>query len=593
LGERPTVKDVSGFTMKVLQKLCVVIDRDCYSIDGVSVRCGDEVSYAAGRVVLEKIHSEASSNNSDLQNANSTDAANLRISYLEGISTEASISSDIDRNGEYHFGLENGLTWFRERPDRLQRLLGILNIPEAILSQHETMQILVQKDKLKTQNWPNDKDPSIRTYYRKGSGRPMIDRLFVLHSVTENELARFLSSFIFGVELGLDYFDALEEGLEAAHAWVKNNVIVEVGHSHYGTPNSRKTYLMMADAADRFHSDHKTMFRPSEPKIETGHAKAVELLAQRFGYRNVLRGNVLDMPGEQADPATEQLAYFDAWEDVNMAADLIDRVYKPLAVERRGKTIPHFVLRSPTSLVSRQHCAAAEYIGDVEYLGIPADPESMISYGQGDYIEPLFKKHGMELVELLHASIPHTRRMSAPQLWRHYESIKPLNGLAQGTYESKDHGDRQVTKLSEFIRPIHEMCELPATMLNGKAMCLTSSEASTIAEDAIFAGFLTDASRAHILIGEDSAAKKAVLWLPMGRSFSYLAVVKQNFQEKDGIGHKECDIALWGFTVSRSESGLSVSPFEPPKDYALYYSKYGRFYVYDALTDEMPRFVKE
>ncbi len=567
--------------MKFLRKLTVVVDRGNYSIDGKSVGCGEDVSYGAGRVVLEKTADDESG------------APNLRIAYYEGISEEPRVSGEFDANGVYHFDLKDGVRWFQERPERLKRLLSILNIPDGILSQHEKMQILVQKGNLKTKDWRDSKNPTIRAYYREASGRPMIDRLFLLNSVNEIEFAHFLSYFLFGVELGVDYFDALDEGPEAAHAWVASNVIVEVGHSHYGTPISRRTYLMMADARDKHHSIHETKFRPSEPRTETGHAKAVELLGQHHGYRAVLEGNILDMLGEEPDPATDQLAYFDAWEDVKKAAALLNLVCKPIAVERRGKTLPHLLLRDPLPLSCREANEQADYIGGMDHIGIPQNPESMIYYGHGEYVDPLFKRHGMELLALLNASIPHTRRISAPQLWRHYESMKPEAGLVQGSYSFRDFGDQQDTVVCQAIRPVHEMCEFSPTQLSEKGRCLTSPDVTTVADDAVFAGFLTDASQAHILTGEESAVKNSVLWLPKGRSFSYLGVVKQNFREDRGLSPTKCDVALWGFTVTRDETGLHVAPYEPPRKYALYYSEYSGFYVYDALPEDMPRFVKE
>ncbi len=552
-------------------QLTILVDRGTYHINGNAVAEGEDVNFAAGRVQLQQGEAPDS----------------VRVLYYQGVSSTPTAESLIERSGEYHFSVEEGAVWFRERHARLLRLLEILNIPASILRQNQQMQKLIDAKKLEMWDWPRQPQaevPNLRAYFHRGTSRPMIDHLFITYAVTEEDLARFLTGLLFGAAVGVDFFDALEEGGEKAHTWVKENLVLEVPHSHYGTPESRRTYLLVSDRHDPHHSIHESVLRPTGTEKTWQHARLLLELAERHGYRNVIEGNVLDMLGEKPHDAAEQLAYFEAWEDPQKAAELINRLTSVVAVDRRGKTIPHFLFYQPRLLAYADESTERELLP--AKLGIPTTAASLIRYGSGEYVGPLFKRHGQALVDLLAAMIPHTRRISAPRMWRKYESMRPVSGVVYGRYSYQDPDRHQNVTVDEGVRPLAEMCELPASALRGHATCLTSAEKTELADDAFFAAFISDATRAHVLTGSEEAARNAVLWLPDGRTLPYLAVIKQKTRETT-FHRVEHDVDLWAFTVTRDGDALIVNPYTPPQEYGIYYSSYSGFHVYDVVSREM------
>jgi hypothetical protein len=452
-----------------------------------------------------------------------------------------------------------------------QRLLNLLNIPPNVLNQCESMSG-DPKEKFQKSAFPfgSNNSPRVQIYYKKVKEWNRIEHIFVLNDVKEAEFCLYLCQFIFNQDLGAAYFDALESSAEAANAWVKSNLILQEPDAISLRPEPI-TYLDVR--SDNFLYGHSS-FSLAHNWRNRGLSKALHILVKKWGVHAVLKGNIVQRYGNESSVNEgAYLEYFHAMEDMSAAVRYLAK--RLFLVEERGSDRVEFATTKNLRLKS---------------LLLPQSIYQFIRYGLRHTLDELmefppdectqfntvFGKHGMPLVKMLKAMIPHSRRVTSPQVYPRYKGIVSRDDCAFGVFDLPTHARawERVHKVEECLHPPSEMRELSFEDIRSQAYCL-SGALSEMPKNSYFEGFLRDGQNAYVISTPSEEKIGAMLWLPEGTK-SYFVVVVRSDELYSGW-----KFSIWGFVAERKDGEVSISPYQESRRYCIGLSKHYGLLIYD------------
>jgi hypothetical protein len=482
----------------------------------------------------------------------------VRITFADRLDESPRFESVVDQDGTYLIN-SDGVIRHSEHPEHLAHLLDALNIPRDCMRQVSTLSSHSITGERKALHFP-EKAPSIQLIYRNREHRPMIELIEVAQGTEADDLAHSLTQLLFGIELDRTFFGALTGDLARARGWIRAHLCIGQPHPHRKSGASAMFCFEMClrREEERCSSPgpHTCVYEMAHGDKATGIGMAFFQLVKKHGLSALLESVLNDeemlaklwsMGFNTQGPINEhQLAYARALEDPVQAARYIDSNYYLVAIEEPGRELPLFWLtsrwegnhyRDEASLA--QHVLKSTSLLDLTFPG-----PFFVSLGNADSsVRPLLEKFGAELVALLGAIVPWSRRLRSPAAHSSFARLSAQDGIIYGETVTHVGNGNHESKLTAIGLASELVAVSPGDVVQGAQ------------PSDYFALFLTDGARGH------GATNQSVVWLPDdGKERRYVALLISP-QGKHGW---DCKASIVAFSATR---GKPIVRCEPPHNY--------------------------